>query len=173
MVITMGGASGQASLFFSSAPSRAQGRTLQSGRGATLVALRQITAQCLSSRLYRAEVQRGQERQADALEEEVTGHVWWLWHVSSLLALHLCVHESSFQTGPASSTSSSASSPATGHLNWCECWGILLGCEGVSRGMSSAEMKGRIHVPTSAVENGPGAGSVWKVFRPWKQLGLG
>lgn len=88
--------------------------------GATAsVALRHITAQCFSSRLYRAEVQRGQERQAAALEDEVPGHVQWLWHVSSLPGLHLCVHESSFQTGPASSTSSSASSPATGHLNWC------------------------------------------------------
>ena len=88
--------------------------------GATAsVALRHITTQCFSCRLYRAEVQRGQERQAAALEEEVTGHVRWLWHVSSLLGLHLCVREFSFQTGPASSPSSSVSSPATGHLNWC------------------------------------------------------
>ena len=88
--------------------------------GATAsMALRHITAQCFSCRLYRAEVQRGQERQAAALEEEVPGQVQWLWHVSSLPGLHLCVHETSFQTGPASSTSSSVSSPATGHLNWC------------------------------------------------------
>ena len=44
--------------------------------GATAsVALRHITAQCFSSRLYRAEVQSGQERQAAALEDEVPGHV--------------------------------------------------------------------------------------------------
>lgn len=44
--------------------------------GATAsVALRHITTQCFSCRLYRAEVQRGQERQAAALEEEVPGHV--------------------------------------------------------------------------------------------------
>ena len=98
----------------------AQGQTAETEEGASAsVALRHITMQCLSCRLYRAEVGRGQERQAAALEEGVPGQVWWRWHVSSLLGLHLYMHASSFQTGPTSSTSSSASSPATGHLNWC------------------------------------------------------
>lgn len=54
----------------------------------------------------------------------------------------------------------------------CERWWMLPGCGGVSLGPSSAEAKGRVHVRLSVVEKGPWAGSAWKVFCPWEQLGF-
>lgn len=73
----------------------------------------------LQHRRVKGELRKRKQLQRKRRYEAVSDDIW---HVNNLLGIHLYVLSlcaSSFQLGPASSTSFSASSPATGHLNSC------------------------------------------------------
>ena len=73
----------------------------------------------LQHRRVRGELRKCKQLQRKRRYEAMSDDTW---HVNNLLGFHLYVLSlcaSSFQLGPASSTSFSASSPATGHLNSC------------------------------------------------------